>query len=315
MKVYTKVRMDWDGNVLEEESYEYEGPVAQAGKDSGNTTETEPWVKQQPYLKEIFGEAQGFYQNQDLWPSYYWGNTVAPTNPIEMTALQQIAQTSMGPMPEQVAQMANANQWLAGPAMYAESNPYLGGYIEAATEPVIRQFNEDVLPEIRSGAIQAGQYGGSRQGIAEGIAMDRLQQNLLNTTSGITNEAYQRGLDNMIKATALMPATMQAGLMPGQAMAGVGQGLRTMDQLFIDSYINRHGYNENLPLEMLVYYNNLVNGMYGGTSTASYQQSLGQQLAGAAGAGLGTYGMLAAIPGAGQLALPAAILMGGLSLF
>lgn len=35
MKVYTRVVMDFDGNVLEEESYEYEGPVAQCGGSSG----------------------------------------------------------------------------------------------------------------------------------------------------------------------------------------------------------------------------------------------------------------------------------------
>ncbi len=30
MKIYNKIVLDWDGNVIEEDSFEYEGPVAQA---------------------------------------------------------------------------------------------------------------------------------------------------------------------------------------------------------------------------------------------------------------------------------------------
>lgn len=286
-----------------------------SGGGGSQTTETEPWVSQQPYLKDIFSEASKLYGDQSSWPTYYWGNTVAPFNPMEMTALQQQAQTAFGPMPEQAASMANANQWLLGPALKAESNPYLEGYIESALNPVVRSFNEDVLPNIRSGAIQAGQYGGSRQGIMEGIAADRLQQNMLDTTSRITGDAYNRGLDNMIKAIALQPQVMQTGLMPGQTLGNVGSGLRTMDQLFIDSYMGRHGYNEQLPLEMLTYYNNLVSGGFGGTGTSSYEQSLGQTLLGAGGAGLGSYALLAANPATAGVALPAALALGALSLF
>jgi hypothetical protein len=35
MKVYTKVVLDWDGNVLEEESFQYEGDVSHCGGSSG----------------------------------------------------------------------------------------------------------------------------------------------------------------------------------------------------------------------------------------------------------------------------------------
>lgn len=43
MKIITRAVLDWDGNVLEEDSYEYEGPVARA-KDSGSPPQaTDPY--------------------------------------------------------------------------------------------------------------------------------------------------------------------------------------------------------------------------------------------------------------------------------
>jgi hypothetical protein len=43
MKIITRAVLDWDGNILEEESYEYSGPVAEC-KDSGSApTPTDPY--------------------------------------------------------------------------------------------------------------------------------------------------------------------------------------------------------------------------------------------------------------------------------
>ena len=38
MKIYTKLVMDWDGNVLEEDSYDYDGPVALCGSGGSSST-------------------------------------------------------------------------------------------------------------------------------------------------------------------------------------------------------------------------------------------------------------------------------------
>lgn len=45
MKIITRGVLDWDGNILEEESYEYEGPLA-LGKDSGSAPQpTDPYTQ------------------------------------------------------------------------------------------------------------------------------------------------------------------------------------------------------------------------------------------------------------------------------
>jgi len=73
-------------------------------------------------------------------------------------------------------------------------------------------FTRNVLPSIRGGAIAAGQYGGSRQGIAEGNALSDFtkQLNQSNTQLGLANSAntanalagaYENGQNRALSAT------------------------------------------------------------------------------------------------------------------
>lgn len=42
MKIYERIVMDWDGNVLDEQSFEYEGPVALCGGGGGKGSAPSP---------------------------------------------------------------------------------------------------------------------------------------------------------------------------------------------------------------------------------------------------------------------------------
>ncbi len=42
MKIYERLVMDWDGNVLEEQGFEYEGPVALCGGGGGKGSTPKP---------------------------------------------------------------------------------------------------------------------------------------------------------------------------------------------------------------------------------------------------------------------------------
>lgn len=79
MKIYNKIKIDIDsGKVLEEDSFEYNGPIAKCwgaaigagvsllgammGDDEGEqTTRTEPWSQQVPYLQDIMGQGALLY--------------------------------------------------------------------------------------------------------------------------------------------------------------------------------------------------------------------------------------------------------------
>lgn len=96
------------------------------------------------------------------------------------------------------------------------SNPYLQQQADAMTANLTRNLNENVMPGIRSEALASGQYGGSRQGIAEGLAASRLNQDLApaltNLFGGAFENAQQRmfGTANSLNDQAVANATNNA---------------------------------------------------------------------------------------------------------
>lgn len=118
------------------------------------------------------------------------------------------------------AQTGTALDFLLNPdILNAQSNPYLQSYMDASVRPLTQQFANTILPGISQDAISAGGFGGSRQGIAEGLASQGLQQATGDITSRIGNEGYAQGLGAMI-----------SGL--GAANTQQGQNLTALNQMF-----------------------------------------------------------------------------------
>ena len=108
----------------------------------------------------------------------------------------------------------------------ADSNPYLQSYMSAALHPLESQFSTQIMPGISSDAITAGGFGGSRQGIAQGLAAQGLQQSSGDIVSKIASEGYGQGLTAMIggvnAANTQQGNTLNAlGQMFGQGIQGV----------------------------------------------------------------------------------------------
>lgn len=70
-------------------------------------------------------------------------------------------------------------------------NPALEGAAQAAINPLITNFQRSVLPGIRSGAVQSGGFGSSRQGVAEGIASGDLMKSIGDVSSTFANQAFR----------------------------------------------------------------------------------------------------------------------------
>jgi len=69
-------------------------------------------------------------------------------------------------------------------------NPFLDQLVQGAAQGQINNFQRNILPGISSEAQQAGQIGGTRQGIAEGIAGSDLSQQIANLSQGIRGDAF-----------------------------------------------------------------------------------------------------------------------------
>lgn len=196
--------------------------------------------------------------------------TLAPVNPLTDQA-QQMAQTAATGVSQNLAnQGAFASNYAMTQAIDPANNPFFQSAVAGAIRPAVQQFSDagGALSQIRDSSMQAGQYGGTRQGIGEGIAQSRLQQQVLDTAAGMGNTAYNEGLTAQQRALALLPQTQAAQFQPATALDSVGQQIQSQQQTAINDAIQKWNYQQQLPQQQLSQFANLINGNYGGSSVS-----------------------------------------------
>ncbi len=268
MKIITRAVLDWDGNILEEESYEYDGPLALAGDDgAGKETvqTTEPWQGQQPFIRDIFQQAQKQFRGPA--PTYFPGSTVAPVSQATTQAQNLAQQYATGTGQQQVQGVQGAHQFALN-APDVANNQYVQNAAQAAINPVFDTLEERALPLIRSQALATGGFGGSRQQLAEGNAVRDATREALDRSAGLFERAYGQGLDAQSKALGLAPQTYNLGLAGAETLGQVGAQQRQYEQQVIDDAIARHNFEQSLPATQLAQYQNLIQGNFGGQTTS-----------------------------------------------
>lgn len=83
-------------------------------------------------------------------------------------------------------------------------NPYLPQQAQAITQQATQNLQNNILPGINSGAMAAGGFGGSRQGIAQGLAIGQTNQGITNSLAGLYGNAYAQ--DQQLQAQRDMQA-------------------------------------------------------------------------------------------------------------
>ncbi len=84
------------------------------------------------------------------------------------------------------------------------TNPYIQNMSNAVTNQIGRNFSENVAPSIRSNAVASGQYGGSKQGIAEGLAMSRMNQDIAQAVAPLHANAYESAQNRMLQTGGML---------------------------------------------------------------------------------------------------------------
>ena len=268
--------------------------MSKGGGGSTNTVQkADPWAGQQPYLTDVYSQAQQLYGMGG--PQVYQGRTYA--DPTEKTALAEALQvgTALGPQAQLASDLAGAQQFALGGPMNLASNPYLAGATEAALRPVYSQA-QGLLQQARRGATQAGQLGGTRQAILEqGVISDYLQK-AGDISSQMYSKAYQDAVDAQQRAISLAPSVMQMGLAPAQTLGQVGMAEQARQQQAIDEARARFEFGQQAPTQALRDYSAIAAGSILPPTTTATQTggdpSFMQRAAGAGLLGVGTYSAL-----------------------
>ena len=115
-------------------------------------------------------------------------------------------------------------------------NPFIENVIDVQQSRARRQFEEDVAPALAARATQAGAFGGSREGIASGLARARLEDRLGDLESTQRAQAFRESgtLFERDRTAALRAQALQEQAQQQQARLGIAGeelGLKAAPQL------------------------------------------------------------------------------------
>lgn len=264
------------------------------------------------YLTDA-GAARGFGGfNKGITDTYY-GSAANPSQQ-ELAAKAQAANpnvvvgggTSGGYATGGPAQQAPQQNLGMGGQGYTP-NPYLDQMAQGITSQMNDNWTRNQLPSIRSGAMAAGGFGGSRQGVVEANGLNdmnrSLGQNLTNLYGSDYNNAMGRNLQQQSINNSYDLGLRSSDLGFGQldaninqqnfnnnlAGANFGMGVYGMMNGMNQQGINSGTQMQNTPLNYQKYFTNSANatGGMGGTQTGTQgttsnglSQGLGLGLAG-----------------------------------
>ena len=142
------------------------------------------------------------------------------------------------------------------------SGELLDEQIAALEEDAGRLFNEQLLPGITADAVASGTLGGARQGIAEGLAAERVAGEFLRgatalrsadlqsrdraaeTLAGTSLAGAQTGLQALPGLFGLAQGGFGAELAPFQALAGILGGPQVLTQADAESFSSAEDFAE-----------------------------------------------------------------------
>jgi hypothetical protein len=265
------------------------------GGGGGQTTtqKADPWSGVQPYLLEGYGRASSLYAPGN-GPELFPGQMYVGNDPLTSQSRQMTLDYAQGQMGNDVNAMRGGYGTLLG-AADVMNNPMLAQAAQGAIRPVAEQLTEQILPNIRGGAVQTGQYGGSRQGLAEGTAIGKATRAMGDITANMYSNAYQQGLGTVGGALSMAPQMLQLSQAPAQAIGQVGALNEADAQKALQEQMYRHEYEQKQPYSQLSDYLQLLQGAapYGSQTSIGPGQSGFQQAAPYIGAAAAMAPMLA----------------------
>lgn len=228
--------------------------MAKGGGDQ--TVKSEPWAGQKDYLTDIFRQAQGAY---DATPKdAFAGDLYAPLN-AQQTAAQdyglQLAQ-AFGGLGDSLINLgtATARGDFLGP------NQYLQDYAGVVSDQAGRQFTQQISPAITSQAIAQGAYGGSREGVSQGLAAGEVSRATSDALTQMMANAYAQERQLQQGAGNLIQQGMSVAGAPAQILAGIGRENQQNTQAQLDEALRLWQMNQDVPWIGLDKYANLVQG-------------------------------------------------------
>lgn len=148
-------------------------------------------------------------------------------------------------------------------------NPAMQGAIDASVRPIQDQFINTVLPNIRTSAVTNGQYGGSRQELANNAATQTYLRQVGDTSSKVAYDTFQHALDTGIRSLALGPSVVNQFGAPGNFLGMAGDVDQNQAQAEINAQMNAYDEKMLMPYSLALQTLQAASGIPGGSTTST----------------------------------------------
>ena len=238
-----------------------------SGGSKVQTTRTEPWEQQKPYLERGFEFTEDLYRGGQLNPAYYGGQTVAGFTPAQTAAQEASLRYATDPQTEA---FMGAAQGGLGSLMAGDVNTdVFGPLADAYRTEAMGQLTGEVLPGIREEIVRTQPGGGTRGDLVQGTAVGATGQRIADNLAKAQFDAYQQAQNRRMGAFSQYPSILGAPLAMTGAVGQVGAQQQAMDQQMLDADRAKYAYDAQRAQLGLQNYMAGISGEYGGTSTAT----------------------------------------------
>lgn len=236
------------------------------GGQPTQSTTTQLSPQQQQIMDLALPKVQDFAAST---PQRYPGSTITPFNANETAGQNQVL-GAVGDINTVGKNAAQANNfYTSGNIWDPASNPNLQHAVDATVRPLYQNLTNTVLPAIRSDATSTGNFGSSRQGIAEGLATQSTQQAAGDAASKLVQNQYDTNVNAQLKAEALAPSVQQGLTTGGTVQSGVGDVQRAQQQAGLNEQVGNFNWQQYAPFLQAQDLMSLVQGMQGGTTIST----------------------------------------------
>jgi hypothetical protein len=286
-----------------------------------------------PYYEKLLKEAEALYkQKMEAGAPIYEGKTIAGYTPEQeqlFSGLQSLQGTQAPKFAEAEALTRGTAARVTPDEVQEYMNPYQQAVVDIEKREAEKQYQSNVVPQLAAQAAAAGSFGGSRQGILEGMASEANQRLQADIQAKGSAQAYQDAMSNINQQrqregaaagqlAQLAPAGFSAQAQELGAIGKVGDVKQQQSQLALDEAYKQYIQEQQFPSESLKEYQSYVQSFPNIatqiTRTPPPQQpGLSQQLLGLGTAAVGTYGAFGGFSPGGFMGMKQAETGGGIS--
>ena len=231
-------------------------------KGGGGISTTGPSPEQRRILEKQLGYAN---QMEGFGPQdFYGGSTLAERDAASVQGLeaQRRAAGSAGALAGTAA-----DRFQDAMAYDPMNDPRTGEYLDALTNPLMKQFNEETIPGLNTAAVNAGAFGGDRAALLKSSAAGELASSVGDTRTKAlqgmvdSNRAYQGDMFRQLGSL------QDASLKGSQILRDVGAGYEGYGQADIDADRERFEFEQDAPRQNLRDASSMLSGIDFGSIT------------------------------------------------